>query len=64
MAKYRIPSVSRKTVGAYLRAVKALNALQDLGEDVGIHPWEPRLQGTAGSLAWDELTGQWTFNQE
>lgn len=63
MAKYVQTGTPRKTVGAYLRAVKALNELRALGEDVKIHPWRYELNGVSGVIAQDEDNGEWRFVQ-
>lgn len=63
MAKHVQTGTPRKTVGAYLKAVKALNELQALGEEVGVHYYEPALSGYTGIIRRDDATGEWHFVQ-
>lgn len=63
MAKYVETGTPRKTVGAYLKVVKALNELQALGEDVGFHYYLAALTGITGSIVQDDCTREWTFVQ-
>lgn len=63
MAKYVETTTPRKTVGAYLKAIKALNELQALGEDVSFHFYRTELTGTVGSIVQDDVTREWTFVQ-
>lgn len=64
MAKYVQTGTPQKTVGAYLKVVKALEELQQLGEDIGFHHYRTELTGLTGSIILDASTGQWRFNQE
>lgn len=61
MSKYVETTHPQKTVGAYLKAVKALEELQQLGEDVSFHYARTELTGTTGSIVWDD--GRWSFVQ-
>lgn len=63
MAKYVETTHPQKTVGAYLKVVKALEELQQLGEDVGFHYARTELNGITGSIVLDATTGKWTFVQ-
>lgn len=63
MSKYVETGVPQKTVGAYLKVVKALNELHDLGENTGFHAWDPLIVGITGSIAQDAATGEWRFVQ-
>ena len=63
MSKYVQTAVPRKTVGAYLRAVKALNELEAQGEILALHPYRPELRGILGGIVQDSETGEWTFVQ-
>lgn len=63
MSKYVTVGIKQKTVGAYLKAVKALEALQELGEDVAFDFHLTQLNGTSGSIVQDQTTGEWTFVQ-
>lgn len=62
MNKWVQTGTSRKTVGAYLKVVKALNELQQLGEDTSIF-WTldgDAVVGITGSIIQDE-EGRWRF---
>ena len=61
MAKYVETTHPQKTVGAYLKVVKALEELQQLGEDVHFDWHRTQLNGITGSIVWDD--GRWTFDQ-
>lgn len=61
MSKYVETGTPRKTVGAYLKVVKALNELEALGENTGFHAWEPLITGITGVIAHDPETGEWHF---
>jgi hypothetical protein len=61
MAKYVKVGTPQKTVGAYIKVVKALNELNALGEDIGFHHYRTELTGTLGSLVQDDCTREWTF---
>jgi hypothetical protein len=61
VSKYVQTGTPKKTVGAYLKAVKALNELQTLGEDVVIHDWHPSLTGITGRIIQDDDTGEWSY---
>lgn len=61
MAKYVTTGIPQKTVGAYLKVIKALNELQDLGEETSFHPWDPVITGLTGGIVQDEQTGEWSF---
>lgn len=61
MSKYMTPGTPRKTVGAYLKVVKALNELAALGEDTDFHPWNPEITGLLGKITKDD--GVWRFTQ-
>lgn len=63
MTKYVETATPRKTVGAYLKVIKALEELQTLGEDVGFDHYRTQLNGLTGSIVLDAVTGQWTFVQ-
>lgn len=63
MAKYVETTHSQKTVGAYLKVIKALEDLQALGEDVGFDFYRTQLNGLTGSIALDATTGKWSFVQ-
>lgn len=63
MAKYVETGTPRKTVGAYLKVIKALNELNQLGEDVSFHFYRTELTGTTGSIVQDDCTREWTFVQ-
>ena len=55
MAKYVTTGIPQKTVGAYLKVVKALNELEDLGEDVQALGYGT-LDGISHSIRWDGET--------
>lgn len=61
MSKHVVTGIPRKTVGAYLKVVKALNELQALGEDVGVHFCRSELVGLTGGIVQNDHTGEWTF---
>lgn len=61
MKKYVETSHPQKTVGAYLKVVKALNELQALGEEARLHPWSPAITGLTGGIVQDLDTGEWRF---
>lgn len=61
MSKYVETGIPKKTVGAYLKVVKALKELDALGEGVVLHEWEPALVGTTGRIYQDHETGEWTY---
>lgn len=63
MSKYVTTGSPRKTVGAYLKVIKALNELAQLGEDADFHPWNPEIVGVLGRIVKDEPTGEWRFVQ-
>lgn len=63
MAKYIQRETHRKTVGVYLKAVKALNELNRLGEETGVHWQNPEINGLSGTIAQDNVTGEWHFVQ-
>ena len=63
MLKYVETSHPQKTVGAYLKVVKALEELQQLGEEVGFDFYRTQLNGITGSIVLDANTGKWTFAQ-
>lgn len=63
MAKHVVTGTPRKTVGAYLKVIKALNELNQLGEDVDFHAWDPAIVGITGGITRDTATGQWRFVQ-
>ena len=63
MSKYVQTGVPRKTVGAYLRAVKALNELEVQGEILSLHPYRTELCGILGAIRQDPETGEWSFEQ-
>lgn len=63
MSKYVTTGTPRKTVGAYLKAVKALNELEQAGELISLHPYRPELRGIVGRIVQDPDTGGWTFVQ-
>ena len=50
-------------MGAYLKVVKALEELQQLGEEVGFDFYRTQLNGITGSIVLDANTGKWTFAQ-
>lgn len=62
MSKYVETGTPSKTVGAYLKVIKALEALQALGEDVTFDFYRTQLNGITGSIVWDE-DGSWRFVQ-
>lgn len=60
MGKWTIRNTApQKTVGVYLKAVKALNDLEALGEETGFHAWEPVLVGITGRIV--KRDGKWIF---
>lgn len=61
MSKYVQTGAPRKTVGAYLKVVKALNELQDLGEEISFHQWDPVIVGLTGGITQDAQTGEWSY---
>lgn len=63
MPKYVEVGMPQKTVGAYLKVVKALNELHALGENTGFHAWDPIIVGISGAIAQDAETGEWRFVQ-
>lgn len=63
VAKYVVTATPRKTVGAYLKVIKALEELQALGEEVGFDFYRTQLNGLTGSIVQDATTGQWSFVQ-
>lgn len=60
MSKYVQTGTPKKTVGAYLKAVKALNELSALGEGVRLHEWEPAVVGLAGRI-YQDPEGEWHY---
>lgn len=63
MSKHVETTHPQKTVGAYLKVIKALNELNALGEDIGFHFYRTELTGTTGSIVQDDCTREWTFVQ-
>jgi hypothetical protein len=63
MSKYVETTHPQKTVGAYLKVVKALNELEQAGELVSLHPFRPELRGIVGRITQDSDTGEWSFVQ-
>lgn len=63
MAKYVHRGAPRKTVGAYLKVIKALNELTAMGEDPDFHAWDPCITGITGGITRDQATGEWRFVQ-
>lgn len=61
MSKYVETGIPKKTVGAYLKVVKALKELDALGENTGFHPWDPVVVGATGRIYQDHETGEWTY---
>jgi hypothetical protein len=49
--------ISSKTTGVYMKLVKALNALELLGEPVGLYG--DRIEGPSASVEWDQLDQIW-----
>lgn len=62
MSKYVQTGIPRKTVGAYLKAVKALNELHELGEEIDLHQWEPIIVGLTGRIIRDD-NGTWRYGE-
>lgn len=62
MPKYVETGMPQKTVGAYLKAVKALNELAALGEELWINEPDGRIIGITCTIAQDE-SGVWTVVQ-
>lgn len=63
MSKHVETTHPQKTVGAYLKVIKALNELQALGEEVGFDFYRTQLNGITGSIAQDDYTREWSFVQ-
>ena len=63
MAKYVTVATPKKTVGKYLKVVKALNELHMLGEETGVHYCNPEINGISGTIRQDDRTGEWSFVQ-
>lgn len=63
MSKYVETTHPNKTVGAYLKVIKALEALQALGEDVSFDFYRCQLNGITGSIVQDDVTREWSFVQ-
>lgn len=63
MPEYARTTQPKKTVGAYLKAVKALNELAALGEAVNVHEWDAALVGLTGRIVRDPGTGQWSYTE-
>jgi len=61
VSKYVQTGTPKKTVGAYLKVVKALNELEALGESAVLHEWEPALVGITGRIYQDSETGKWIY---
>lgn len=62
MEKHVTPSHPQKTVGAYLRVVKALQALDDMGENTCVDWLQPSIVGLIGAIE-QNSDGVWTFVQ-
>lgn len=63
MSKYVQTGAPKKTVGAYLKVIKALNELQELGEDVVLLDYPLSLTGITGRIINDD-SGEWRFVQD
>ena len=63
MSKHVEVGTPQKTVGAYLKVIKALNELEGMGEMLVLHPFWPQLNGIVGKIVKDEDTGEWSFVQ-
>lgn len=63
MAKYVETGMPQKTVGAYLKVVKALNELHALGEELWVNEPDVRIIGITGTIEQDPDTGVWSFVQ-
>lgn len=61
MSKHVTVGTPQKTVGAYLKVIKALNELQSMGEEVGFHFYRTELTGITGNIVRDDITGEWSF---
>lgn len=57
MPKYVETGMPQKTVGAYLKVVKALNELEALGEDPDFHHSDPAIWGLSAVITKDD--GVW-----
>lgn len=64
MSKHVQTGTPRKTIGAYLKVVKALNELEALGEDIDFHPWEDSLFGVTGKITRNHKAGEWRLDVE
>lgn len=63
MSKYVQRGTPKKTVGAYLKVVKALNELHALGENTGFHEWDPVIVGITGRIFQHPETGEWSYGE-
>ena len=67
MSKYVATGIPQKTIGAYLKVVKALNELHSLGEETGFYYvndcQDLAVSGLIGGIVQNPETGEWTFVQ-
>lgn len=63
MSKYVTTGTPSKTVGAYLKVIKALNELVDMGEEINFDPHgNPQIMGITGGVV-QNVNGRYRFVQ-
>jgi hypothetical protein len=55
--------VTNKIAGLYVSLAKALNALEEAGEDPD-SMYEAEITGISGRVAWDPESERWTVDQQ